>query len=68
MIRCSTLVLATFGSEFALHLNTNGTPHLLLGTHCDSVPLIHVFMQKQYTSKCIYKVELIISLVCLVMG
>jgi hypothetical protein len=68
MIRPSTLVLATFGSDFALHLNTNGTPHLLLLTRYDSVPLVHVIMQKHKTSKCRYKVELVISLVCLVAG
>jgi hypothetical protein len=29
-LRCNILVLATFGSDFTLHLNTNETPHLLL--------------------------------------
>jgi hypothetical protein len=30
MIRRRTLVLATFGSDFVLHLNMNRTPHFLL--------------------------------------
>jgi hypothetical protein len=30
MIRHTALVLATFGSDFSLHSNTNGTPHLFL--------------------------------------
>jgi hypothetical protein len=46
MIRRTTLVLATFRSDFALHSNMNGTPHLLLWTCCDSVPFVHVFLQK----------------------
>jgi hypothetical protein len=68
MIRRTTLVLATFGSDFSLHSNMNGTPHLLLWTCCDSVPFVHVFLQKHNTSKYTYEVELVISLVCLVAG
>jgi hypothetical protein len=64
MFRRSTLVLVTFGSD----LNTNGTPHLLLWTWFDSVLLVHVFLQKHYTSKCTYKIELVIWLMCLVAG
>jgi hypothetical protein len=40
---CNTSVLATFGSDFIMHLNTNRTPHLLFWT-CDSILLVHVFL------------------------
>jgi hypothetical protein len=59
MICRSTLVLATFESDFTLHLKPNKTPHLLIWTCCDSIPFVHVFLQKHKTSKCINKVELV---------
>jgi hypothetical protein len=61
---CNTSVLATFGSDFIMHLNMNGTPYLLLWNCCDSVLFVHVFLQKHNTLKCTYKDELVISLVC----
>jgi hypothetical protein len=68
MFRCSTLVLATFGSDFVLHLNTNETPLLLVWTWCVSVLFVRVFLQKHYTPKCTYKVELVISCISVPSG
>jgi hypothetical protein len=68
MFLCNTLVLATFGSDFIMLSNTNETPQLLHGTCCDYIIYVHVFLQKHNTSKCTYKDELVISLVCLVAG
>jgi hypothetical protein len=68
MFLCNTSVLATFGSDFIKLSNTNETPKLLLWTCCDSILYVHVFLQKHNTSKCTHKDELLISLVCLVVG
>jgi hypothetical protein len=68
MFRCSTLVLASFGSDFVLHLNMNGTFLLLVWTWCVFVLFVCVFLQKHYTPKCTHKVELVILLACLVVG
>jgi hypothetical protein len=68
MFLCNTLVLTTFGSNFIMLSNTKGTPHLFIWTCCDSVLYVHVFLQKHNISKCTYKDELVISLVCLVAG
>jgi hypothetical protein len=68
MFLCNTSVLATFGSDLIKLSNTNGTPQLLFWTCCNSVLYVHVFLQKHNTSKCTYKDELVMSLVCLVEG
>jgi hypothetical protein len=65
---CNTSVLATVGSDFIKLSGMNKTPQLLLCTCCDSVLYVHVFLQKHNTSKCTYKDELVISLVCQVVG
>jgi hypothetical protein len=41
---------------------------LLLWTCCESVLYVHVFLHKHNTSKCTHEDELVIWLVCLVMG
>jgi hypothetical protein len=68
MFLCNTLDLTTFGSDFIKLSNTNGMPQLLLWTCCDSILYVHVFLQKYNTSKCTYKDEFVISLVCWVVG
>jgi hypothetical protein len=68
MFLCNTSFLATFGSDFIKLSNTNETPQLLLWTCSDSVLYVHVFLQKHNTSKCTYKDEHVISLVCLLAG
>jgi hypothetical protein len=68
MFLCNTLILATFGSDFIKLRNTNGTPKLFLLTCCNSILYVHVFLQKHNTSKCTHEVELVIWLVCLVLG
>jgi hypothetical protein len=68
MFLCNTSVLATFGSDFIKLINPNKTPKLLLWTCCDSVLCVNVFLQKHNTSKCTHEGELVIWLVCLVVG
>jgi hypothetical protein len=51
----NTSVLTTFGSNFIMLSNMNGTPQFLLWTCCDSVLYVHVFLQKHNASKCTYK-------------
>jgi hypothetical protein len=64
----NTSVLTTIGSDFIMLWNTNRTPKVLLWTCYDSVLYVHVYLQKHKTSKCTYKDELVMSLVCLVAG
>jgi hypothetical protein len=68
MFLCNTSVLGTFGSDFIKLRNTNGTPKLFLWTCCNSILYVHVFLQKHNTSKCTHEDELVIWLVCLVVG
>jgi hypothetical protein len=65
MFLCNTSVLSTFGSDFIMlskHERDSSIAPL------NSVLCVHVFLQKHNTSKCTYKDELVISLVCLVAG
>jgi hypothetical protein len=61
----NTSVLATIGSDFIKLMNTN---KILRWTCCESVLYVHVFLHKHHTSKCMHKDELVIWLVCLVVG
>jgi hypothetical protein len=68
VLHSSTLVIATFGGKF-----THGQSSLIvlqnvLRTSCIFPHLTCEFLQKQYTPKCRPNFELVISLVCLVVG
>jgi hypothetical protein len=68
VLHSSALVIATFGNKFAHGRSSLIVLQNVLQTSCIFPHLICEFLQKHYTPKCTSNGELVISLVCLVVG